>query len=142
MPPDDSVITKRDCIHFICTFYIVSSCTAKHSLNFTFESAMSRHSRYITILPSIHLSKLISPDDVLAQRHPLEAKTGVSLDAANDKQRLAQAPNQSQGLLAIMRHRLTLYPRTNTEFILTLLLGFASSILLTYALMMLYKVFS
>ena len=106
---------------------------------------MSFYSRYITILPSIHLSKLISPDDALAQRHPLEVKTAAlfpkysPVDTAGDKQRLTQAPNQSLSFLAIMRHRLTVYPRTNTEFILTLILGFASTILMTYALMMLYK---
>ncbi|KAK2173041.1 hypothetical protein NP493_908g00028 [Ridgeia piscesae] len=106
---------------------------------------ISLRGRYITILPTIHLSKLVSPDSALSERHPLEVKSAAifskysSVDTAGDKQRLAQAPNQSQSFLAIMRHRLTVYPRTKTEFILTLILGFASTILLTYALMMLYK---
>ncbi|CAH1788116.1 unnamed protein product [Owenia fusiformis] len=92
--------------------------------------------RYISILPSIHLSDLINPNDAISLRHPEESKL------ATLKRELEESdPNSTQGWPTHLNHLnpKRLYPQSQTEAGVTFVLVFTTVVVVTYFMSWLYR---
>ena len=111
--------------------------------------------RYLSILPSIHISTIVSPDEAVKMRHPTENQNAYRTSGETDqtftlkhsaKQKKEEkytsiphiTPGQASHLIARAK-KLKLYPQSQTELVVTVALGIASTILLVYFMMVLYR---
>ena len=109
--------------------------------------------RYISILPSIHLSMLISPEHAVNIRHPDEQQHSTSEDGSShlnthftsdmlnthhgQTEKIIQTP-QHLNLTTII-HRLTTYPQSGSDWIWLVVFAIATVILLFYLMINLYR---
>ena len=94
-------------------------------------------SRYITILPSMHLSSVITPDEAISMRHPQEQR--AEADTTPDTQP-GFTPHIPPSLnITVIMQRLMLYPQSTVDWVVTILLLMAHFTLLTYILVALYR---
>lgn len=102
----------------------------KHWPTFFGYYNMSVCGRFVTILPSIHLSAVISPQDALKFRHPNEELRGGNLDGA---------VNREEYLSGMESGRFARYYMFEGESLLTVCLGLLSVFLTAYFMFMLYR---
>jgi hypothetical protein len=96
---------------------------------------MSLLGRYITILPPIHLSAAISPEEAIHLRHTNEVKATSQAFQQHPDWML---PNQSSPLDIVLQ-RLTRYPRTTLELVATVMFVIANVMIATFGFIWLYK---
>ena len=99
-------------------------------------------SRYITILPTIHVSMTLSPDEAILVRHADEmSAASQAYQQAPDWMHAAEIlgnPNQSSPLDIVLQ-RLTRYPRSTLELVATVLFVIANVLIVTFSTMWMYK---
>lgn len=111
--------------------------SSNHWLTLLSYYNISLSGRYLTILPSIHLSIGVSPEEAIGIRHPSETRFDPPqhLPSWDPTGQFTIEPNQSSSLI----QRLVRYPRTKTELVITILLGIASFFLLVFIMLSMYK---
>ncbi|KAL3831431.1 hypothetical protein ACJMK2_023182 [Sinanodonta woodiana] len=116
---------------------------------------ISIYGRYITILPSIHLSVVIPPDEATSQQKSVasldtskdDSVTRINVPASSVKVEAAEditmeTENDLQQQLYDLYDPKKLqqfYPKSQKEFVITLILGVLSVICITYFMLVLYR---
>ncbi|CAG5116411.1 unnamed protein product, partial [Candidula unifasciata] len=114
----------------------------KHWPIFFHSYNISLSGRYISILPSIHLSELIDPQTAISLRPPSEEMPPVLFTPYNPYPEDADAgENDSQDVAHVNSGPQfeNFYPRSQKEYMITVVLCFLSVIVLTYFMYVLYR---
>ena len=108
--------------------------------------------RYITILPSVSLSLVVTADEAISLRHPKEesaishiheltqghdVELSPSVTPPNIPKPLPEGPPPLN--ITLLIKRFFREPQSKTELVMTILLGIASFILFTYCMTTLYR---
>lgn len=114
------------------------------------ESTFLLFYRFISIIPSIHISKIISPQEAIHHRHPSHLKP---TEGANDQQdpKLDFSPRIDMTEDVTMEggelppnymydpeHLKQFYPKSRREYVITVSLGLLSVICISYFVVALY----
>lgn len=97
--------------------------------------------RYLSLLPSIHLSMVISPEVAIQLRNDKEAASLQDYDDTKETYKpdegikTVKFPSPTPSVL----RNFFRYPRTRKEQVITVLLGIASAVLLTFLIVSLYR---
>lgn len=98
------------------------------------------------MLPSIHLSLVVTPDQAEAMRHPDESPIGHIDTLPGTEGHYLEPQNHFMNITSggsfnftVVIKRFFRQPQSRLELFMTILLGIASFILLTYFLTVLYK---
>ncbi|XP_025093802.1 sterol regulatory element-binding protein cleavage-activating protein-like isoform X2 [Pomacea canaliculata] len=106
--------------------------------------------RYISILPSIHLSIIVDPQVALQERHPSESQgyllpsqslpTQESHSSTENKQNIwSYSSDNTQYTMYNPEQLKAFYPKSKREFVITICLSVLSVIVITYFMVALYK---
>ncbi|XP_074658756.1 sterol regulatory element-binding protein cleavage-activating protein-like [Tubulanus polymorphus] len=107
-------------------------------------------SRYISILPTMHLSAVIDPSEAISLRHPAEHE--IAEQIAEQRKLYSRSAEHASAYqipfskldpysqnLMLHAKKLTQYPKSSKEFIITVALAIASALFIVYIVMTMYR---